>query len=124
MARRATEIVKAYGEVSANSVLLKYYDGALKIDELTTVDKGLLIKASKAAVLETVDEKGEPYHILVLVDENGDMYKTSSAVVMDLIEEVWPDMEFLRSEGMGEGIYFYKRPSKNNAGDMILCRPM
>ena len=121
------DIIRTFGEFTKKEeALLKYENSAIKIDAETSCEQGLVVCYDKAAVLEVhndaLKEGNQDYNTLVIIDKEGNMYTTSSSVVLNNIASVIYDVEDLRAGGEDCDIYFYKRPSKNNAQDMILCR--
>lgn len=104
-------------------IMLMDTTAATSLDELTqNAPEPVVIDVEDLAVLEIHNERSEnkDYHLYIVVDKNGEKYKTSSEAFYRQLTMIMDEME-----GSGEdwAIIPERRPSKNYAGrDFLTCR--
>lgn len=104
--------------------LLKVTDMAASapLNDVVTAEQALIIKVNDYAVVDVHNEnaKGDKdYHQYVLIDDNGDTYRTGSEAFFRSFKAIWDAMN--DSDEVWE-LKVYKVPSKNYKGkDCILC---
>lgn len=104
--------------------LLKVTDMAASapLNDVVTADQALIIKVNDYAVVDVHNEsaKGDKdYHQYILIDDNGDTYRTGSEAFFRSFKTIWDAMN--DSDEVWE-LKVYKVPSKNYKGkDCILC---
>lgn len=104
--------------------LLKVTDMAASapLNDVVTTEQALIIKVADYAVVDVHNEsaKGDKdYHQYILIDDNGDTYRTGSEAFYRSFKGIWDAMA--ESDEAWE-LRVYKVPSKNYKGkDVILC---
>lgn len=104
--------------------LLKVTDmmASAPLNEVVTTEQALILKVSDYAVVDVHNDsaKGDKdYKQYILIDADGNTYRTGSAAFYRTFKEIWDAMA--ESDEDWE-LKVYKVPSKNYKGkDVILC---
>lgn len=104
--------------------LLKVTDmmASASLNEVVKPDQALILHVTDYAVVDIHNDsaKGDKdYKQYILIDDNGDTYRTGSAAFYRSFKEIWDAM--VDSDEQWE-LKVYKVPSKNYKGkDVILC---
>lgn len=103
-------------------IMLKDVTECQKLDEIVQPGQHVLIKPVDYAYVEIHNEKSanQDYKVLVVIDDEGTRYSTSSESFMSAFENLWDDASDLWADGEDFRFKLYKKESKNFKGKYFL----
>lgn len=103
-------------------IALKDVTECEKLDEIIQPGQPIFINPIDYAYIEIHNEKSsnKDYKVLVVIDEDGTRFSTSSESFMSAFENLWDDATDLRADGEDFRFKLYKKESKNFKGKYFL----
>ena len=117
----ATIIASSFEMTPIEKVKFKDTNDAVALDQATS-EKPLIIQPKGWVKLHIHNEKSDDkdYENFIIVDSNGQRYKTGSASFVNSCMDIWEELEEATENGEEWFLKIYQSPSKNYAGRNFL----
>lgn len=120
-----TKIVSSSRELTAKErITLKDFNDCIGLDTVTNETDGIIIDPNVIVEVQVHNERAKDdkdYSTIIILDNNGTKYSTSSNSLRDSIADIMEELKELSDEDKADlKIKVFKKPSKNYNGKFFL----
>lgn len=120
-----TQIISSSRELTAKErITLKDFNDCTGLDTVVTNDNGVIIDPNVIVEVQVHNERAKDdkdYTTIIILDNDGTKYSTSSNSLRDSIADIMEELKNLSDEDKADlKIKVFKKPSKNYQGKYFL----
>ena len=120
-----TKILSSSRELTAKErITLKDFNDCIGLDTVTNETDGIIIDPNVIVEVQVHNERAKDdkdYSTIIILDNNGTKYSTSSNSLRDSIADIMEELKELSDEDKADlKIKVFKKPSKNYNGKFFL----